>query len=58
MYEYLDKAGTKVIPLIYDFAENFLKNKLATVKRFGEYNSVDYDGNLYRYGIHSYKGNN
>lgn len=55
MYGYIDRTGTKVIPLIYDFADNFRTNNLATVKRFGEYNSVDLDGNLYRYGIHSYK---
>ena len=55
MYGYIDRTGTEVIPLIYDFADNFRTNNLATVKRFGEYNSVDLDGNLYRYGIHSYK---
>lgn len=55
MYGYIDKTGTEVIPLIYDFAGNFRENNLATVKRFGEYNAVDLDGNLYRYGIHSYK---
>ena len=55
MYGFIDKAGTEIIPLIYDYAGNFKSNNLATVKRFGEYNSVDLDGNLYRYGIHSYK---
>ena len=55
MYGYIDRTGTEVIPLIYDFADNFRSNNLATVKRFGEYNSVDLNGNLYRYGIHSYK---
>ena len=54
MYGYIDRAGTEVIPLIYDFAGNFKSNNLATVKRFGEYNAVDLNGNLYRYGIHSY----
>ena len=54
MYGYIDRTGTEVIPLIYDFADNFRTNNLATVKRFGEYNSVDLNGNLYRYGIHSY----
>ena len=55
MYGYIDRAGTEVIPLIYDFAGNFRANNLATVKRFGEFNEVDFDGNLYRYGIHSYE---
>ena len=55
MYGYIDRTGTEVIPLIYDFAGNFESNNLATVKRFGEYNAVDLMGNLYRYGIHSYK---
>lgn len=55
MYGYIDRAGTEVIPLIYDFAGNFRANNLATVKRFGEYNAVDLNGNLYRYGIYSYK---
>ena len=55
MYGYIDRAGTEVIPLIYDFAGNFRSNNLATVKRFGEFNEVDFDGNLYRYGIHSYE---
>ena len=54
MYGYIDRTGTEVIPLIYDFADNFRTNNLATVKRFGDYNSVDLNGNLYRYGIHSY----
>ena len=54
MYGYIDRAGTEVIPLIYDFAGNFRSNNLATVKRLGEYNAVDLNGNLYRYGIHSY----
>ena len=54
MYGYIDRTGTEVIPLIYDFAGNFGANNLATVKRFGEFNEVDFDGNLYRYGIHSY----
>ena len=55
MYGYIDRTGTEVIPLIYDFAGNFGANNLATVKRFGEFNEVDFDGNLYRYGIHSYE---
>ena len=55
MYGYIDRAGTEVIPLIYDFAGNFRANNLATVKRFGEYNAVDLSGSLYRYGIYSYK---
>lgn len=54
MYGYIDRTGTEVIPLIYDFAGNFGANNLATVKRFGEFNEVDFDGNLYHYGIHSY----
>lgn len=55
MYGYIDKSGIEVIPLIYDFAGNFRLNHLASVKRFGEYNAVDLNGNLYRYGIYSYK---
>ena len=55
MYGYIGRTGTEVIPLIYDFAGNFGANNLATVKRFGEFNEVDFDGNLYRYGIHSYE---
>ena len=55
MYGYIDRTGTEVIPLIYDFAGNFRANNLATVKRFGEYNAVDLSGSLYRYGIYSYK---
>ena len=55
MYGYIDRTGTEVIPLIYDYAENFRANNLATVKRFGEYNAVDLSGSLYRYGICSYK---
>lgn len=55
MYGYIDKTGKEVIPLIYDYAGNFSTNNIAWIKRFGEYNAVDLDGNLYRYGIHSYK---
>lgn len=55
MYGYIDRTGTEVIPLIYDFAGNFRANNLASVKRFGNYNAIDLNGNLYRYGIHSYK---
>lgn len=55
MYGYIDRTGTEVIPLIYDFAGNFSTNDIAWVKRFGEYNVVDLNGNLYRYGIHSYR---
>ena len=55
MYGFIDKSGIEVIPLIYDFAGNFRLNHLASVKRFGEYNAVDLNGNLYRYGIYSYK---
>jgi len=54
MYGFIDQTGTEIIPLIYDYASNFSANNLATVKRFGEYNKVDLNGNLYRYGIHSY----
>lgn len=54
MYGFIDKAGNEIIPFIYDYAWNFNSNNLATVKRFGEYNSVDLSGNLYRYGVHSY----
>lgn len=55
MYGYIDRTGKEIIPLIYDYAGNFKANNLATVKRFGEYNAVDLNGNLYRFGIHSYK---
>ena len=55
MYGYIDRTGTEVIPLIYDFAGNFRANNLASVKRFGNCNAIDLNGNLYRYGIHSYK---
>ena len=54
MYGYIDRTGTETIPLIYDFAGNFRTNNLASVKRFGNYNSIDLNGNLYRNGIHSY----
>lgn len=47
MYGYIDRTGTEVIPLIYDFAGNFRLNNLATVKRFGMYDEVDLNGNLY-----------
>ena len=55
MYGFIDKEGTEIIPLIYDYVRNFASNKMATVKRFGEYNLVDTSGNLYRYGMHSCK---
>ena len=54
MYGYIDRTGTEVIPLIFDFAGNFRANNLASVKGFGKYSSIDMNGNLYRYGIHSY----
>ena len=57
MYGFIDKEGTEIIPLIYDCVRNFASNKLATVKRFGEYNAVDLSGNLYRYGMSSCKSN-
>jgi len=47
MYGYIDKTGTEVIPFIYDYAGNFRLNNLATVKRFGMYDEVDLNGNLY-----------
>ena len=47
MYGYIDRTGTEVIPFIYDYAGNFRLNNLATVKRFGMYDEVDLNGNLY-----------
>lgn len=47
MYGYIDRTGTEVIPFIYDYAGNFRWNNLATVKRFGMYDEVDLNGNLY-----------
>lgn len=47
MYGYIDKTGTEVIPLIYDYTWNFGNKEFAIVKRFGCFHAVGKNGSLY-----------
>ena len=47
MYGYIDRTGTEVIPLIYDYVWNYEESGYAKVKRFGLIHIIGKDGTLY-----------
>ena len=48
-YGFIDYDGNEVVPLIYDWINNFSANGFANVLRFGRHYSVDVCGNLFEF---------
>lgn len=45
-YGFIDKSGTLCIDTLFDYAENFKDNMLASVKQDGKYGAIDITGTL------------